>query len=270
MRRIAGALVTAALTAAVAMAAPAHAKSSVQVTARIDDQQLSSDTKSVRLNTKRPITLDLTIRNNGNASLAVRALRIDGRVAGLTFFGYSTLTRFNVPAGGIDRRRVDIDLLDLGDQATGLIPAKLRVLDTRRHTVATRSFVADVRGSARSTYALFTLVLALATAAIFAVTLLALARNRLSENRFKRAGLFLFSGVGIGFVVVFAVSVLRIVAPTSPRWQPLVVIPAALFFVLGYLTPTPTRADEWDQADGYDTYDGYEGYEGQREEEFAE
>jgi hypothetical protein len=144
------------------------------------------------------------------------------------------------------------------------------VLDVGRHTVATKTFVADVRGSARSTYATFTLVLALATAVVFGVTLLALARNRLSENRFTRAGLFLFSGVGIGFVLVFAVSVLRIFAPTSPRWQPLVAIPAALFFALGYLTPTPTRTDEWDQSASYDGYDGYGEYEGHREEEFAE
>lgn len=266
MRRIAAALVTGALTAGVAFAAPAHAKSSVQITATIDDQRLSSGSKTVRLNTNRPITLDLSIRNSGSSPVAVRALRIEGRVAGLTFFGYSTLTRFTVAAGGTDRRRVDIDLLDLGDQATGLIPAKLRVLDTRRHTVAARTFVADVRGSARSTYATFTLVLALATAAVLGVTLLGLARNRLSENRFTRAGLFLFSGIGIGFVLVFAVSVLRILAPTSPRWQPLVVIPAALLFVLGYLTPTPTRGNEWDDGGGYGSYGGYED---DREEEFA-
>jgi hypothetical protein len=269
MRRIA-ALVIGALTAAVAFAGPAHAKSSVSVTATIDDQPLTSGSKTVRLNTKRSITLDLSIRNRGTSPVAVRALRIEGRVAGLTFFGYSTLTRFTVPAGGTDRRRVDIDLLDLGDQATGYIPAKLRVLDTARHTVATRSFVADVRGSARSTYATFTLVLALATAAVFGITLLGLARNRLSENRFVRAGLFLFSGIGIGFVLVFAVSVLRILAPTSPRWQPLVAIPAALFFILGYLTPTPTPADEWDHSPRHEGHDGYDGYEGDREEEFAE
>jgi hypothetical protein len=109
-------------------------------------------------------------------------------------------------------------------------------------------------------------VLALATAAVLAVTLLGLARNRLSENRFTRAGVFLFSGIGIGFVLVFAVSVLRILAPTSPRWQPMVAIPAALFFVLGYLTPTPTRGNEWDNDGGYGSY---EGYEDDREEEFA-
>ena len=275
MKRIAAAAVTTALLT-VALAVPAHAKSAVGVTAAIDDQQLSSASKSVRLNTKRPITLDITIRNRGGTRVSVRALRIEGRVAGLTFFGYTTLTRFTVPAGGTDRRRVDIDLLDLGDQATGLIPAKLRVLDSARHTVATRAFVADVRGSARSTYAIFTLVLALATAAVFAVTLIGLARNRLSENRFSRAGLFLVSGIGIGFVLVFAVSVLRVMAPSSPRWQPLVVIPAVVFFVLGYLTPTPTRSDEWDHDphyDGYDDYGGYPadgGYEGNREEEFAE
>lgn len=269
MRRIAAALVTGALTAGVALAAPAHAKSSVQVTATIDDQRLSSGSQTVRLETNRPVTLDLTIRNEGSSPLAVRALRVEGRVAGLTFFGYSTLTRFTVPAGGTDRRRVDIDLLDLGDQATGLIPAKLRVLDSRRHTVAARTFVADVRGSARSTFATFTLVLALATAAVLGVTLLGLARNRLSENRFTRAGVFLCSGVGIGFVLVFAVSVLRILAPTSPRWQALVVIPAALFFLLGYLTPTPTRGNEWDDGGGYGGYGTYDGYEDDREEEFA-
>lgn len=238
---------------------PAMAKTPVQLSARIDDQPITSATKSLRLSTRRPITLDLTMRNTSRAPVTVRALRIEGRVVGVTFFGYSTITRFTIAPGTTDRRRVDVDLLDLGDQATGLIPARLRVLDTRRDVVASRSFVADVRGSGRSTYALFTLALAIATAIVFGVTLLALARNRLSPNRFVRAGLFLLSGLGIGFVLVFAVSVLRIVAPVSPRWQPLVLIPAIAFFVLGYLTPTPvTYDDEWEGEEPYDRYDDYE------------
>jgi hypothetical protein len=84
------------------------------------------------------------------------------------------------------------------------------------------------------------------TALSIAGSLLALARGRLHPNRWRRALRFLAAGLGVGLVLVFSLSAFRAFAPLPSRWIPCVVGASVLFFVIGYLTPTPDTGDDED------------------------
>jgi hypothetical protein len=163
---------------------------------------------------------------------------------GLTFFSYDTRIGIEVPAGGHATRRYPLDLVGLRGQATGLIPARVVALDAGHDPVASQDLVVDVRGSSRSVYGAFGLAVAAFTGLSLAGALLALARHRLSPNRWRRAVRFTWPGIGIGLLLVFTLSAFRVFVPLPHRWVPIVVTSTITLFVLGYLTPTPDDPDE--------------------------
>jgi hypothetical protein len=77
------------------------------------------------------------------------------------------------------------------------------------------------------------------TALGLGTALVAMARHQLPENRWRRAVRFATPGVGLGLLVVFTLSALRVFVPEPGRWIPILLISSSAFFVLGYLTPTP-------------------------------
>jgi hypothetical protein len=259
MKRLA--VLVLACAAALSFPAAASGRDAVRIVARIDGHGLASSsvTHPTKLNPTKPISLDLTVYNTGTQPVSVRSLRLDGRVIGLTFFAYNTATRFVVPAGAIQRRTISVDLLDLEHQATGLLPASVRLLDSREHTIASRSFIADVRGSARSVYAVFGMALVVLTVVLFVGTLLSLARHKLPANRFLRGARFAAPGVGLAFVAIFTFSAFRLWVPQAGVWELTVVLVGGAFFVLGYLSPTPDIPD-YEQIGvlGYEDYGGYQ------------
>jgi len=238
----------AAVLLAVVLSAPAHAASSVDMTARLNgvDVGKPTETHPIRLDPKEPATLELTITNNGDQAITVRTVRIDGRVLGLTFFAYDTTINTKVDAHQTEARSYALDLTGLDGQATGLIPSRVELLDSGRHVIADRSGVIDVRGSLKSVYGFFGFAVLLVTAVSIAGSLLALARGRLHPNRWRRALRFLAAGVGVGLVLVFSLSAFRAFAPLPSRWIPCVLGASVLFFVIGYLTPTPDTGDDDD------------------------
>lgn len=233
---------------ALVLAAPAGAANTVDMTARLAGVDVGSPTEThpIRVDPKQPATLELTITNNGNEAITVRTVRIDGRVLGLTFFAYDTTINTRVDAHATESRTYSLDLTGLDGQATGLIPSRVQLLDSGRHVIAERSGVIDVRGSLKSVYGFFGFALLLLTSLSLAGSLLALARGRLHPNRWRRALRFLAAGVGVGLVLVFSLSAFRAFAPLPSRWIPCVVGASVLFFVIGYLTPTPDTGDDDD------------------------
>ena len=235
------ALVAAVLVLGVAAPGAEPARGPLHLTARVDGRSVarSNDAHPVRLDPGRLTTLDLELANSGARPAVIRTVRLEGRVIGLAFFAYDLSVSIPVEPGATERRRYSLDLGGLAGQATGLVPARVALLDADRREVASQHLVADVRGSLRSVYGLFGLAVAALTVAGFAAVSVALARHRLPANRWRRALRFLPPGVGLGLVVVFTLSALRVSAPRPGRWVPIVAVSAAVLCALGYLTPSP-------------------------------
>lgn len=233
------------VASAVAFAGPAAA-AGLALTATIDGQALahSSESHPIRLSPRQPATVVVRVDNTSSAPVVVNTVRLEGRVAGLTFFAYDTSVDLTVGPRQSTSLQYVLDLGGLQGQATGLIPGSIRLLDEHRHVVAAQSMVSDVRGSIRSVYGLFGLALFLLTGFAVIGALLALARHRLPQNRWLRAARFLTPGLGLGLVLVFTLSAFRIWVPTTSRWIAMVLVCGGTFFVLGYLTPRPVDAEE--------------------------
>ena len=220
-------------------ASPAAA-ADVTLSAKIDDRAVagSEENRPVRLPTRRiPVTLDIT--NGDSSPITVSTVRFAGKVMGLTFFAYEASADIRVAPGATESRRLTLDLASLKGQATGLLPASIAVLDADRKELASQDLVVDVRGSVRSVYGTFGLLLAVLTATALAVALRALAGHRLSPNRWARGLRFLVPGIGLGMVLVIVCSMLRIFAPSLSRWGPIMLLCAGGLFLFGYLSPTP-------------------------------
>ena len=79
--------------------------------------------------------------------------------------------------------------------------------------------------------------------------LLAMARHRMPPNRWRRGLRLLVPGIGLGLVLVFTLSALAVWVPSPGTWLVTVVIFAAVFFVIGYLSPTPRATEDEDDED---------------------
>jgi hypothetical protein len=186
----------------------------------------------------------MAVTNRGAAPATVRGVRLEGRALGLAFFAYDVSVGIEVAPGATEWRQVDLNIAGLKGQATGLLGASLELLGPQRQRLNTQSFVVDVRGSMRSVYGSFGLAVAAVTGLLFLGALYALASNRLPTNRLSRGLRFLTPGLGFGLVMVFTLSSARVFVPRPGRWAPIVIVSAAAFLALGYLTPTPTSADD--------------------------
>lgn len=195
----------------------------------------------------RPVLLDpngearvtITLTNASPQPVTVTATDLSGHVLGLIFFDYRTSIAVTVPAGATRTVDYALDLAGLDGQATGLINGTLSVRGDDRSVLAEQGTVFDVRGSLISVYGLFGLALAILTVLALVDTASALARHRLPVNRWRRALRFLAPGVGLGLVLVFTMSALRVWVPSPDRWLLVTVGFALVFFLLGYLSPTP-------------------------------
>lgn len=220
----------------------------VTMSATIDGQDLgvAAGSDPVRLEPDSWADVAVELTNSGNEAVRVRRVGLVGRVVGLTFFSYSTTVDLTLPPGGSDTLRYQLDLTDLGGQATGLIGGELAVADTAGNTIVAVPTVTDVRGSLFSVYGLFGIALVVLTALALVDVALALARHRLPANRWQRGLRFLAPGVGIGLVSAFSTSVARIWVPETGRWLVLAGFTAVAFFALGYFSPTPDDEDDDD------------------------
>ncbi len=197
----------------------------------------------IRLRPARPATLTVTLTNTGSTEVVVRAVEVIGRILGMTFFAYETEVVMPVPAGQSIIRSLTLNLRRLDDQASGLLVGGVRVLDGERRELGAQRFVVDVRGSARSVYSVFGLVVALATGVSLAVALVALARRRLHPNRWRRGLRFVAPGIGVGLALGFTMSALRVFVVGPGWWVPVVLVSAVAMFALGFFSPSTDDID---------------------------
>ena len=250
-RVIAVAAIVVGLGFVLAVAAPpAGADSPVSLNTTIDGSSVADSTPShpVVLRPDQAANIDIAVTNNSDSTVTVRGVRLTGIVIGLTFFAYQTSVDLDVAPGDSTHLRYSLDLTGLDGQATGLIPARVSVLGADHHVLASQAFVSDVRGSLDSVYGLFGLALLGLTFLAIAGVLWAVATHRMPRNRWRRGLRFLTVGLALGLVMVFTLSALRVWAPSPGRWVVTVLGFSAVFFVIGYLTPTPT-GDEDDELD---------------------
>ncbi|MCU1590605.1 MAG: hypothetical protein JWP11_1861 [Frankiales bacterium] len=225
------------LTGPVAVAADSG---SVTFSATLDGRSLDSidANEPLKLHPERGVLIDITAHNAGTAAVDVRSVRLDAHVVGLAFFTYTTRVDLTLPPGGDGDRHFLLDLGDLGGQATGLLPAELTLLAPDRSAIAVRRLPVDVRGNARSVYAVFAIGVGAVTLLLLIGLLLRLASHRLPDNRWSRAWRFAIPGAGIGLTLTFTLSALRLVVP-SARASTLLFLGAGLLgFVVGYLSPS--------------------------------
>ncbi|MFK7916615.1 MAG: hypothetical protein AB8G14_00940 [Ilumatobacter sp.] len=183
--------------------------------------------------------LVLTMTNVSNAPQAIRYLRLEGEMVGLTFLTYTTRVGVELAPGEQRTVAVPLDFFDIDTQAHGFLRSKLALYapGADRELLGTDEFAVDVRGSVTSTMALFAVLLLIVTAASLFVNLTGLARRTLPPNRFRRALRFAASGLGVGLLLTVAFSVLRVFPLPSVAWWPLLVIPTAVAFAAGYVAP---------------------------------
>jgi hypothetical protein len=237
------------LLAAMASAGPAFAADDqLPWTATIDDRNVEQSTAdaAIPLRPADGVRLTINIQNTGTKPVSVRALRLEGRVIGLSFFSFTTQLGLTVPPDTSARRAIQVDLADLSGQGVGLIPTRLTLIGANREVIGTKSMVADVRGSLNSAYGVFGIAIAVITTLLLIGLALEIARLQLPAHRWRRAVRFLAPGAGIGLTVTFTLSATRILSPDASLWVPLVVGGAGVAFVIGYLTPGPAPDDEDD------------------------
>jgi hypothetical protein len=228
-----------------ASAAPALAAAKVRVDVQVGGRSIEG--KQLKLDPSKPARITLTVHNPGGFPLRVKTVRLAGTALGLTFFAYDTSVAMNVSGGETVTQGFNLDLTDLDSQVIGLLPARVSLLDAEREVVAESRTTADVDGSLLSVYGVFGIAVLVLTALSWGAGLLALARQRLPHNRWRRALRFLPAGVGTGLVAVITLSVLRVVAPAPLAEVPLVLAFGAAAFGLGYLTPNPDDPTEPDR-----------------------
>jgi hypothetical protein len=231
--------------------ASAAASSSVQLKTTIDGTSVagSSAAHPVTLRPNRPAEVDIEVTNEGTSDVTLSSVSLTGVVAGLTFFSYQTSVNLTLGPSQSTHLRYSLDLTGLDGQATGLIPARIAVADAHRHELASQSFVSDVRGSLDSVYGLFGLALLALTAAAIAGVVWAIATHRMPRNRWRRGLRVMTAGLGIGLVLVFTLSAFRVWVPSNGRWLVTVLVLGAVFFAVGYLTPTPASDQDEEELD---------------------
>lgn len=203
----------------------------------------SSPTQRIRLQGNGSASLAVRMQNTGTRPASVRYVRLQGSVLNLQFYVFTQRVDMSVPAGGTDKREVDIDLLDLGRQATGLIPSEVVLLDARGDEIDSKPFSADVQGRANSVYGTFGVAVGLITLTLMAGLLWRMIKGPMHRNRWRRAMSFAAPGLGLGFTLTFTMSVLRWATPAGGLWATLLLLGAMSGFAAGYLSPTPVQDD---------------------------
>lgn len=183
--------------------------------------------------------LRLTLTNTSSSDVQVDHIRLEGEMLDATFVAYDAGISVVVPAGGSEDLRIPLDFFDLDRQAHGYLRTKLKAYDSERTELGSTGFAVDVRGKPFSPMGVFAFLLLAITLLSLALDLWAMARRRLPANRFVRGMRFMIPGLGIGLLIAVAFSLLRIFPLPSSTWVPLVLIPTAIGFALGYIAPGP-------------------------------
>ncbi|MDT2007313.1 hypothetical protein FXW78_27460 [Rhodococcus opacus] len=188
MRSILGVCVTLLFALFGFSASLASAAEPVDVVAVINGQDaaFADQQHPIRLDPANPAQVALTVTNNTAEPVDVAGVDFSGHVVGLSFFAFHTSVGLTVAPGETGTLDFSLELSELESQATGLINGTLTVKNDAGNVVADIATVIDVRGSLISVYGLFGLALALLTVLALVDAALAIARNGLPLNRWRR------------------------------------------------------------------------------------
>ena len=220
---------------------PASAAKTLDIEAEIAGRDVASadGDSPIELDPTDGVPVTITLRNQGNATEEVRFVRLEGQALGLTFLTYDLGFQTTLDPGEEATIDAVLDFFDLDEQATGYLGTSLRVYDGERLLLGEVAFVLDVQGKTTSTLGLF--AFAVLGIAGFSVTVLVVntLRRRLAANRFVRGLQFGVAGSAVGVTLALGLSVLRIDFADAEAWVPLVFLPTAIAFGIGYLAPGP-------------------------------
>lgn len=213
----------------------------VDMSANFDGHDIADTSveEPLRLEPDSTVRVAIELSNKTGSPVEIRHVDLAGQVLGLTFFSYSTAVELTIPPGGSESLRYRLELRGLQGQAVGFLGGELAVYGADNARVAAIPLITDVRGSLWSVYGLFGVALAILTALALADAALAVARHRLSVNRWQRGLRLLAPGLGIGLVFAFTASVARWWVPDTGLWLAFAGVTAAVSFLLGYAAPTP-------------------------------
>ncbi len=221
-------------------------------TATVDERDVAGAGSGdpVRLDPRSQTELALEITNPTDQDVVVRRVRLFGEMMSLTLVAYDVTVELPVDAGETESLLIPIEFVDLDRQATGLLRGGLSLFGEDRELLARQEFVMDVRGSVNSVVGLFGIFVAVATGLAIVGIALAVSRRTLGPNRVRRGARFAFVGLGIGLTLVISLAAFRIVALSGSVWLPMLVIPSAFGFALGYVSPgaLAIEEDEIDEA----------------------
>jgi hypothetical protein len=235
-----------------AAASPSAKYAEVQIESAVVGGQSLKDTTPthpLRLVPGESVDVSVQVANHGSQPIRIRHVELSGRVLGLVFYNYLANVDFQVPVGGTETVRYQLELSGLRRQGVGLMRGELDVTDADSNSIASTEMVSDIRGSYFSVYGLFGIALLILTALAATEAALAIARHRLSNNRFLRGVRLLMPGIGVGLLLLFTASATRIWVPRTTVWLVVAAITAVLFFACGYLSPTPRDEDDEDDDD---------------------
>lgn len=235
------AVVAVVLAALVVTAGPAGAAKTLDIEAEIAGRDIAgADGDSpIELDPTESVPITITLHNAGSATEEVRFVRLEGQALGLTFLTYDLGLRATLEPGEETTFDAELDFFDLDEQATGYLGTSLRAYDAERLLLGEVDFVLDVQGRTTSTLGLF--AFAVLGIAVFSITVLVLntLRRRLAANRFVRGLQFAVAGSAVGVTLALGLAILRIDFADTEEWVPLVFLPTAIAFGLGYLAPGP-------------------------------
>jgi hypothetical protein len=206
-------------------------------------ERTSSD-NPVRLEPGEPTAVVVRLENRSDTAVEIPFVRLEGRVLGLTLYSFTTQVALTLPARETGERSFSIQLLDLGAQASGFIPSRFSLLDGDGHELSGKNLTVDVRGDATSIYWVFGAAIGALTLMLLAGGLWRMATGRLHPNRWRRALVFAAPGLGLGYLVTFTLSGLRVATPDGALWTSLVLGGGVLGFLAGYLSPTPMGSED--------------------------
>jgi hypothetical protein len=260
LRRVGAALAVVAAAAVICGPAAIAEPQGVTASATLDGHDVAAGATGDPLPVypNKNVEFALTVTNHGQNFVQITDVQFIGRVLGLAFFKYATTVDINLAPGATATVNYHLDMTDLKRQATGLVVSELIVRDQAGNNLAVVPTVADVRGSLFSVYGVFGVALLVLTTLALIDAALALARHKGSTNRWWRGLRLLTPGIGIGLVLAFTASVARWWAPRTEWWLVAAGVTAAVFFLLGYFSPTPDRSDADDDVDEFGETDELE------------
>jgi hypothetical protein len=224
----------------------ASAATPVAFTALLDGQRLdlSSSSDPIIIDPTQNSVLSLDLHNLGTDATTVRQVQIRGTAFGITLMAYDVTINARIAAASHVHVEVPVEFVDLGQQADGLLPATIRLLSPTQAELGAQNFTADIQGSPSSLMAIFTMVVAIATAISIASIWIAIGRRRLPRSRLQRGLRLAISGIGVGITLTLFLSEVLLVTPKGQVWIPLLVVPTVGAFILGYFSPGPLATEE--------------------------